>query len=69
MEPLLRQVSLPVLVLAGSEDHMLPSLEEAERLSSLIPSCQQVYLAHRKTHHWAVHILYTKGKFQGEGAS
>lgn len=42
VEPLLREVSVPVLVLAGSEDHMLPSATEAARLSDLIPTCQQV---------------------------
>lgn len=42
VEPLLPEVTLPVLVLAGSEDHMLPSVDEAARLYDMIPTCQQV---------------------------
>lgn len=42
VEPLLPEVTLPVLVLAGSEDHMLPSVDEAGRLYDIIPTCQQV---------------------------
>lgn len=42
VEPLLGEIRMPVLVLAGSEDHMLPSVDEAERLSDLIPTCQKV---------------------------
>ncbi|CAM9185787.1 unnamed protein product, partial [Sphacelaria rigidula] len=41
VEPLLCEITLPVLVLAGGEDHILPSVDEAERLSHLIPSCQK----------------------------
>lgn len=42
VEPLLPEVALPVLVLAGSEDHVLPSVDEAGRLYDIIPTCQQV---------------------------
>ncbi|CAN0038923.1 unnamed protein product, partial [Choristocarpus tenellus] len=42
--PLLQKVALPVLVLAGSEDHMLPSITEAERLEKVMPNCQVVVL-------------------------
>lgn len=42
VEPLLQNLNLPVLVLAGSEDHMLPSVDEATRLNGIIPTCQQV---------------------------
>lgn len=42
VEPLLVELTLPVLVLAGSEDHMLPSVDEAARLNDIIPTCQQV---------------------------
>lgn len=42
VEPLLQELTLPVLVLAGSEDHMLPSVDEAARLNDIIPTCQQV---------------------------
>lgn len=42
VEPLLPELTLPVVVLAGSEDHILPSIDEAARLDTLIPTCQPV---------------------------
>eukprot|EP00752_Nemacystus_decipiens_P017563 g15738.t1 len=53
VEPLLPEATLPVLVLAGSEDHMLPSVDEAGRLYDIIPTCQQVIL--RGVGHAALH--------------
>ncbi|CAB1116918.1 unnamed protein product [Ectocarpus sp. CCAP 1310/34] len=53
VEERLQELTLPVLVLAGSEDHMLPSAEEAARLYDLIPTCQQVVL--RGVGHAALH--------------
>ncbi|CAM9137683.1 unnamed protein product [Ectocarpus fasciculatus] len=53
VEARLQELTLPVLVLAGSEDHMLPSAEEAARLYNLIPTCQQVVL--RGVGHAALH--------------
>ncbi|CAM9164283.1 unnamed protein product, partial [Discosporangium mesarthrocarpum] len=42
--PLLQNLDLPVLVLAGSEDHMLPSVKEAQRLEAVVPNCHAVIL-------------------------
>ncbi|CAM9346722.1 unnamed protein product, partial [Pylaiella littoralis] len=53
VEPLLQELTLPVLVLAGSEDHMLPSVDEAARLNDIIPTCQQIVL--RGVGHAALH--------------
>lgn len=48
MESLLEDIHSPVLVLAGGEDHILPSVDEAVRLSEVIPKCQQVgFIFHR----------------------
>lgn len=35
---------VPVLVIAGSADRLLPSSEEAERLKNLIPGCRSMVL-------------------------
>ncbi|CAM9122589.1 unnamed protein product, partial [Hapterophycus canaliculatus] len=55
VEPLLQELTLPVVVLAGSEDRMLPSVDEAARLNDLIPSCQPIVL--RGVGHAALHNL------------
>jgi pimeloyl-ACP methyl ester carboxylesterase len=40
VNPRLKNLQVPVLVLAGEEDRMLPSTEEADRLQGLIPMCE-----------------------------
>ncbi|MBD1806002.1 alpha/beta hydrolase [Microcoleus sp. FACHB-SPT15] len=43
-ETQLRQLTQPVLVIAGAADRLLPSVLEAERLASLLPNAKKVVL-------------------------
>eukprot|EP00752_Nemacystus_decipiens_P012922 g11436.t1 len=40
----LGDMKVPVLVIAGSADRLLPSVDEAERLTNLIPGCRSMVL-------------------------
>ena len=42
----LRAIAQPVLVIAGGADHLLPSVEEAQRLVRCLPSGRMVVLPH-----------------------
>jgi pimeloyl-ACP methyl ester carboxylesterase len=42
----LAQITLPVLLISGRDDHLLPSVEEAQRLSQIFPNAQQITLPH-----------------------
>ncbi|CAN0523861.1 unnamed protein product, partial [Ectocarpus sp. 8 AP-2014] len=39
-----RRTQVPVVVVAGSADRLLPSVNEAERLKNLIPGCRSMVL-------------------------
>jgi pimeloyl-ACP methyl ester carboxylesterase len=41
----LRSLTQPVLVIAGSQDRLLPSLEEAKRLTSILPNAKMLVLS------------------------
>ncbi|KIY92968.1 Acyltransferase-like protein [Monoraphidium neglectum] len=47
MEPRLRRVKQRAIVVAGERDLLIPSAEEAERLSKALPRCRKVVLAGR----------------------
>jgi pimeloyl-ACP methyl ester carboxylesterase len=43
-EQQLRKLTQPVLIIAGAQDRLLPSLEEAQRLANILPNSKMVVL-------------------------